>query len=289
MTQAAFPDAFARALERRGVSLAWLHQRLVERGTPVSPATLSYWRSGTRQPERGASLDALAEIENLLDVASGSLTSLLGPSRRPGPRPGERSARELLADTPGIRPALVELGFDGLFDELTEHLRHVTLDVDAEGGARGFGIRAAMQARHDGARRTPLFLTLDNTGHLPTYVPMAGCLLGRTSLDKESGVYAVELLLDHALAKDEIGIYELRMEFPEPVTDTSFQHFAARRMAELLVWVRFDPARLPRRVERYVQTDDGEHVEEVTLGGGTGVHALGRGFGPGMLGVRWEW
>src|SRR5436190_13186794 len=83
------PEAFAAALRRRRVSLAWLHQRLVERGRPVSPAALSYWRSGRSQPERVTSRDALVEIERLLDVTPGGLTGLLGPSRRPGPRPGE--------------------------------------------------------------------------------------------------------------------------------------------------------------------------------------------------------
>ena len=45
----AFPEAFADALRRRGVTLAWLHGRLAERGHAVSPAALSYWRSGRSQ------------------------------------------------------------------------------------------------------------------------------------------------------------------------------------------------------------------------------------------------
>ena len=50
MAHPGFPEAFADALAMRGVSLAWLHQRLVERGHPVSPAALSYWRSGRSEP-----------------------------------------------------------------------------------------------------------------------------------------------------------------------------------------------------------------------------------------------
>src|ERR1700709_876864 len=100
-----FPDAFAEALQRRGVSLAWLHQRLVERGHPVSPAALSYWRSGRSQPERGTSRDALAEVERLLRVVPGSLVDRLGPSRRPGPRPAEKTLREMYAETPGMEEA----------------------------------------------------------------------------------------------------------------------------------------------------------------------------------------
>ena len=67
----AFPEAFATRSAAWRVSLAWLHQRLVERGHPVSPAALSYWRSGRSQPERGTSRDALVEIERLLRVAPG--------------------------------------------------------------------------------------------------------------------------------------------------------------------------------------------------------------------------
>jgi hypothetical protein len=289
MADAGFPEAFAAALTRRRVSLAWLHEQLVERGHPVSPAALSYWRSGRSQPERSSSMDALVEIERLLHVASGTLTSRLGPSRRPGPRPGERSTRELLADQPGVLEALTELGFEGLYDELTERVRHVVVDVDATGCVETFEVRAAMQARYDGARRTPNFLTTDDAGIPPRLVPVAGCEVGRTSLDLENHVFASELLLERELAKDEIGLYELRMELPEPSADPSYHHFAARRMAELLVWVRFHPDRLPRRVERHAETDDGEDVREVPLGTGRTAHALARGFGPGLLGLRWTW
>ena len=56
----------------RQVSLAWLHQRLGERGRPVSVTALSYWRSGRSQPERGTSRDAVEEIQaGNLDVRAG--------------------------------------------------------------------------------------------------------------------------------------------------------------------------------------------------------------------------
>jgi hypothetical protein len=289
MGRSGFAEAFAHAVTQRGVSLAWLHQRLVERGHPVSSAALSYWRSGRSQPERGTSRDALVEIERLLHVAPGGLVSCLGPSRRPGPRPGDRGTRELLAGRPGVVPALQELGFEGLYDELVEHLRHVVVDVDADGNVTAFQVRAAMQARHDGARRTPNVLTLDEGGAVARFVPVAGCRVGRTSSDPEARVFAGELLLDRPLAKDEIGLYELRVELPGDSPDPSYHHFAARRMAELLIWVRFDPRRLPRHVARESETRDGRSVQEVPLRGGTSAHALARGFGPGLLGLSWTW
>lgn len=289
MTQTGFPEAFADALSTRGVSLAWLHQRLVERGHPVSPAALSYWRSGRSQPERGTSRDALAEIEYLLRVAPGELTSRLGPSRRPGPRPAERTLRDLFADNPGMEPALGRLGFEGLYDEVVEQVRHLVMDVDREGRIARFQVRAVMQARRDGARRTPLVLAMDERGRLPRFVPVAGCALGRSTVDEESGVYAAELLLDRVLDKGETCPYELSIELAEPFEETWVDHYAARRLTELLVWARFHPDRLPTHVERYTVDAGQERSHRLDLGDGRGAHALARGFGPGVLGLRWRW
>ncbi|HEY3527843.1 MAG TPA: hypothetical protein VGK78_01745 [Nocardioides sp.] len=284
-----FAGAFAEAVSRRAVSLAWLHQRLVERGHPVSPAALSYWRSGRSQPERGTSRDALVEIERLLRVAPGTLVSRLGPSRRPGPRPAERTLRELFAEHPGIEQALEDLGFEGLYDELVEQVRHLSVDVGADGRVREYRVRAVMQARRDGARRTPLILTTDGRGRVPRFVPVAGCTIGRVTTDHATRVYATELVLDRPLAKGELHPYELTIELADAADETWLDHYAARRLNELLVWVRFDPGHVPGHVERYAILGDEEETEKLDLGGGSSAHALARGFGPGILGIRWEW
>ncbi len=284
-----FADAFADAVSRRGVSLAWLHRRLVERGHPVSPAALSYWRSGRSQPERGTSRDALVEIERLLRVAPGSLVARLGPSRRPGPRPAERTLHEMFAENPGIEPALEQLGFEGLYDELVEQVRHLTVDVDADGMIREFRVRAVMQARRDGARRTPLILTTDEQGRLPRFVPVAGCSIGRVAMHAGTGVYASELVLDRSLTKGELYPYELTIELADPDDETCLDHYAARRLTELLVWVRFHADGMPAHVERYTIVGDHEQTEKLELGEGHAAHVLVRGFGPGIVGVRWAW
>jgi hypothetical protein len=284
-----FPEAFADALSRRGVSLSWLHRRLVESGHPVSPAALSYWRSGRSQPERGTSRDALVEIEHLLRVTPGELLARLGPSRRPGPRPAERTLRDLFAENPGMERALGELGFEGLYDELVEQVRHLVMDVDADGYVSRIEVRAVMQARREGGRRTPLVVTTDERGRVPDFQPVAGCSLGRSTVDGESGVYAAELVLDRALAKGETTPYELAIVPPEPFAETWVDHYAARRLTELLVWVRFDRGRVPTLVERYTVDGGEEHSEPLELGDGASAHALARGFGPGVLGLRWHW
>jgi hypothetical protein len=289
MAEPAFERAFADAIARRGVTLAWLNRRLAERGCPVSVTALSYWRSGRSQPERKTSRDALDEIEQLLGVERGGLSSLIGPSRRPGPQPAEVSTEELFASRPGVLPALRALGFDGLYDELTEELRHITVDIDTSGLAAGVEIRTVMKARRDGARRTPVIVIFDDPSQAPRFIPGVGCSIGRQTLDHDTGVFATEILVDRALDKGDTCLFELSVMFATPLSDTWYDHFAARRLAALLIWVRFDPTRLPARVESYKDTDHGTEILPIPLGEGSSAHVLARGFGPGMLGIRWTW
>ena len=289
MAESAFDRAFAAAIARRGVTLAWLNRRLVERGRPVSVTALSYWRSGRSQPERKTSRDAVDEIEQLLGVDRGDLSSLIGPSRRPGPQPAEVTTAELFASKPGVLLALRALGFDGLYDELTEELRHIVVDLDENGLTTQLGVRTMMRARYDGAHRSPVIVTADEGEDFPEFVAIAGCSFGRSRMDAQARVYATELLLDRSLSAGETHLVEHKTVFREPMADTFNNHFAPRRLKSLLIWVRFHPDRLPRTVERYLRDDAGERTEPLDLGGGSSVHILERGFGPGMLGVRWTW
>lgn len=287
--ETAFHEAFAHALARRGVTLSWLHRRLVERGQPVSATALSYWRSGRSQPERSTSRDALQEIERLLQVAPGGLTALIGPSRRPGPRPAERTLHQMFEENPGLEPALFVLGFEGLYDELVEQSRRITADVGPDGRVRSFRVHAVMQARRDGARRTPLILTTDDGRGLPRFVPVAGCTVGRTTRDARTGVFAAELMVERTLREGEQHPYELLIELAEPADESFLDHYAARRLTELMVWVRFDAGHLPTHVERYTVLDGREVSEKLDLGEGSSAHVLARAFGPGLLGLRWDW
>ena len=198
------------------MSLSWLHQRLVERGHPVSPAALSYWRSGRSQPERGTSRDALVEIERLLRVAPGAPLRQARAVAPPRAAPGREDVREMFAEHPGVQPALDALGFEGLYDELLEQLRHITVDVDAAGRDRRVPVRAMMQARRDGARRTPLIVTLDERRAGCRVRPDGRLRLGASATDLATGVFAAELLLDRPLAQGETASTSSRVELAEP-------------------------------------------------------------------------
>jgi hypothetical protein len=77
-----FSVALRAAIRARGLGLDRIRYRLRGRGTAVSLATLSHWQSGRCRPERPESLEALRNLEDILNVPDGSLTRLLGPPRQ---------------------------------------------------------------------------------------------------------------------------------------------------------------------------------------------------------------
>ncbi len=80
----------AAAVSERGITLARLRRQLADDGNVVSMATLSYWRSGDRQPEGAQSLAIVEGIEDRLRLRRGHLSALLGPSARLGAVPPPR-------------------------------------------------------------------------------------------------------------------------------------------------------------------------------------------------------
>ena len=82
MRRGPFSFAFDRAHSDRAMSLSALHRVLSARGAGVSLATLSYWRSGQREPEQERSLRALAQVEEVLGLEPGALEALIEGRRR---------------------------------------------------------------------------------------------------------------------------------------------------------------------------------------------------------------
>src|SRR5436309_1108793 len=113
-----FPEALRAAIKGSGLSLDRIQHRLRLRGVNISVATLSYWQSGRRRPERPESLDALRHLEAVLRVPPNALTALLGPPRPRGRR--RRTGRQLAMDAlwtsneglPGLL-ARIDTSFDG--------------------------------------------------------------------------------------------------------------------------------------------------------------------------------
>lgn len=284
----AFADVFAAAVVERRMSLRSLHRRLADRGTPVSMATLSYWRSGKRVPERRASYDALRVLERLLELDEAALTSLVaGPARR---APGERRDFDDVAGTPGATDRVIQSMGGPWPVELSERSEQVVVDFDTEGYSVRLANRTLWRAESDGAQRTVVILQTDRPPKMaPSVRNGHGCSIGLNRWDDESGVLAFEIVLDRALRAGETALSEYVLSGrvdAEP--DVSYEIVARGWTSELSLWVRFDAACLPSGCEAYTITDAGEQAAPIELIG-TSLHFVTRGFGPGRMGIRWTW
>ncbi|MEU7791778.1 hypothetical protein [Amycolatopsis sp. NPDC049159] len=104
-----FAGALDAAISDAGLTLDRLREHLAARGVPVSRSALAYWRHGRSRPGRETSVRAVVELEQVLGLAPGALTALLGPAERrlpPLPRTPLRERRRLW---PSVRPVSLEL------------------------------------------------------------------------------------------------------------------------------------------------------------------------------------
>lgn len=286
-----FGEALGRAIHDRGVSLDWLRVQLANEGTPVSAATLSYWRSGRRQPERQASFDAVAQIEKLLDLPCGSLVALVGPSRRPGPRRHRIGVGELSPHPALAAQMLAELGLDGDCG-LSDLTRHHVVEVDEHGRQTNVAVRKVIMATRDGADRYPVLASSHSPiSPPPDLVARHGCRVGRTSLHLNGEVFVWELVLQRPLRKGESALTDHRLVMNhDPLPRPMFEIILPERTPEAAVWINFDPDRMPTAVELYTDFDGSSPTCILAdLDGATSVHILRQRCGPGRMGVRWSW
>ncbi|WP_426247676.1 helix-turn-helix domain-containing protein [Nocardioides sp. LHG3406-4] len=284
---ATFPMRLSHAIAARGLTLQGISERLATRGIRVSVSTLSYWRSGLRRPERAASLEALDALEDLLGLSSGDLHSRLGPPNRPGPPRAGLGYEELLGAE--VARLFTELGF-GPEPRATEVSNHVILDLRPDLSLEQLSWRGLWRADDDGVDRVPQVVIVDTHGDDPdpaVFTPVFGCRLGRVAAQPHQGRYAAELIFDRTLGRGETTLTEYTVTGLRDVRDTSFDLHLNRRMNELVIWVRVDPAAPALRYETYTCVGDEETVTPFDTPGSSG-HLVLRGFGPGWCGIRWR-
>ncbi len=284
---ATFPAVLTKAIADRRMTLQGLSDRLARRGIKLSVATLSYWRSGRRHPERTASLEALDALEEILALPTGHLRRGLGPSKRPGPPRRELTYEELVG--PQVAALVRQLGFpDGA--QATELSSHSIMDVRADGTLEKITWRGVWQADVDGVDRVPQAVTAQSGGDDPgraVVTPVSGCRVGRMVSDAGECAHAYELIFDRPLKRGETTIIEYVMSGLGEVRDTDFHLSIKRRMNELVIWVRFHPDSRAHSCESYTRMDGKEVVAALDQPGHT-AHLVLHGFGPGIAGIRWS-
>jgi hypothetical protein len=277
-----FATAFERALVRRQASMTWLRDRLEARGYRISLATLSYWRAGHRVPTRHDSLDALAEIEALLDVPAGSLESLAREGRR------DRSAPAPF-DTLVLGTAVGELHGER---DVERVLFHLVVDVDRAGQVITSTATQLFVAVRDGVTGVSMFVGPDPDGaaNSTRVEALSGCRVGPVE-DRPGSIRRVWLDFEQPCVAGESVATETRVvdAGPHVADETEYGIVAEQRLEECMVLVRFRPGEVPARCWVAYQEGVAEDEWEVDLAGRTSVHYRQTAFGPGTCRVRWEW
>ncbi|UNK70974.1 hypothetical protein [Microbacterium sp. H1-D42] len=285
-----FADALREAIDARRMTLARLHQRLTDRGNAVSMATLSYWRSGARRPEGAQSLAALADIEDLLGLDSGTLLQRLGPTMRTGPLGSsvfpfdEDSLEQRVHDT------FVAMG--ATYPDPTRELSiHSVTDVGADQRVLRRTTRLVVQGTAGMISAIPFVEITDETPSAsPVFTALGGGRIATTHTDPSRTLHGFLFELDRPITSPEATVIEWSAEYPAdfPKGDGT-GHGISLQSRELLLWTRFHPDAIPTWIEEVEETPSGEVVTPRMLDGATSLHAIRRGFGPGSLGLQWGW
>ncbi|GAA1135908.1 hypothetical protein GCM10009651_20000 [Microbacterium natoriense] len=283
----AFAAALRVAISERGMTLARLQALLNDDGNPVSMATLSYWRSGARQPEGAQSLSVVEGIEDRLALDRGHLTSLLGPSARLGtvappklPFDEERVQREAEETLVALRSAPQE----SLRDLSTQYVAHVGRD----GAVERVVTRALVQSTKGTITEIPLIdATPVESDVMSVFSDVIGGRVDREYLHPGRLLSGVVIALDEPITTGGTTLIEFTETYPpgHPPRQ-SVWHATSRAARETLIWVRFHPDAVPSWCEEFIETEE-EYVSTARAVRSGSVHLARHGFGPGMLGIRW--
>jgi len=278
----------ADAMEQRRLTLTAVRDRLAARGHGVSLATLSYWRSGRRQPERISSLEALPELEDLLGLSTGTLSNLVvDPTGR---RVGRVAPFADIVGYPVVAPVAETPVGEG---DLSRVATQVTIDVGPLREIQRVGVRRLVVANRDGVDGLTVFMGSDADGDVSGNVvrAVAGCTIDEVR-DLASNVRSTRLLFTRPLVLGESSLTEVEVtQAPGAglMLENDYEIVAEQQLEEAQIWVRFDSAVLPARCWVYLTEGGQLHEWPVELAGADAVHHRQRDFGPGTVGVRWEW
>jgi len=299
LQQGPFAAALRAAIAARGLSLDRIQDRLMRRGIKLSIATLSYWQSGQRRPERPASLRALKQIEVILGLPADSLSALLGTTNRRENRglteaapaitdlwPGNSDIAELLAGVP--------TNADSSLRRLTQHDR---VCIGADGRIKSLRCTQLMRADQDGADHFLFVFDWEGQGYSPPIVTsLRNCRLGRVVFNTMKGLFAGEFVFERPLRRGETVLIEY--EFYNSCRgmrprqhDDSYSRRFGRPIREYVLEMCFDEEAPPQRCQHFAsQLEDGDPkmIRNLQMGLSNTVLAVGRDFGPGYFGIHWR-
>lgn len=290
-----FAAAFATAVTESGLSLDAIRRKLAAHGHQLSVATLSYWRSGRRRPERASSLAALDELEPILGVPKGSLVSLL-PGRAAPPTYGLDDLYELNGPNRLMADLVERLGL--AYDDGLERLSFQDIvELDESGRQVSNRMRMLVRSQRDGIDRFPISVWAEDDAPIEgRYTPPAlrvliGGTLGRTLVSPDDRVLMGEVVLDHELVAGETLLIEVESTpGARPPVSTRWERGLLQPLRLYLVSVSFHPDHLPTTVERYERALRSDSPKSTpVLVTSPSVTELFTDVPPGVAGLTWRW
>ncbi len=284
-----FADALRVAMERNQLTLGEVRDRLAHKGHSVSITALSYWRAGRREPARPASFEAVIELETILDLLPGSLTQLL--SGRSARRARRIEPFDRIVDYPMLDP-VAGTTTDGDPD-ITRLATHVTVDIGPHHEIARTHVRRLVVANRDGVDGLTVFTGTDEDGGIDDniYCAVAGCTVAEVR-DVARNVRTVRLQPSRPLRNGESWLSEVEVTQREGAglhLATAYEIVAQQRLEEATVWIRFDPDAVPTRSWMFFSEAGLTHQWRADTVETASVHHRQRDFGPGFLGISWEW
>lgn len=285
--------ALRSAIARSGLSLTEITHRLRSVGHVVSPAALSAWQQGRRKPDPVRSLGILASLETVLDQPPDALLELAR-----APRPRGRSLRHtevaaFVPDSEPLRRAYAELDFTTVASFPHERFVHVSLVLDGESSVQVVTFQVMVRALVDGVCRIPAAqqFTSEEPNVEPRVIPLEGCSVGRRLAWPEDRTYATELVVNRYLEVGQQAFFSFQVHFRSEARGIRDVNYAVpRRAPDFMVEARFRGPLVPVDCEQFRRADgDREDSAPVRLNRDRLLQAAASDFGPGMLGLRWQW
>jgi transcriptional regulator with XRE-family HTH domain len=294
-----FAPALRSAIAARGLSLDRIQDRLLRRGIKLSIATLSYWQSGQRRPERPSSLRALKHIEAILGLPSDSLSTLLGTTNRRESRGLTEAAPTITQLWPG-KPAVADL-LTGVSTQVDSSMRRLTqhdrVTIGPDGRIMSMRCTQVMRADRDDADHFLFVFDWEGQGHSPPVVTnLRNCRLGRVVFNTMQGLFAGELLFERPLRRGETVLIEYEFHNPARAArprrrKDSYARRFGRPIREYVLEVCFDEQAVPRQCQHFagqLEDTDPKLVRNLNMGISNSVLAIGHDFGPGYFGINWR-
>jgi hypothetical protein len=292
-TAITFDEVFRAAVSASGLSLDRIQNRLRQRGISISTAALSYWQTGRSRPGRRQSVTTVAHLEDVLGLPAGALVSLIEPHRRRGTTTPPRGTDHHEPWLPHERVRQwrsLESRWDEHLVRLSQHDRLVIDDRRTE---RSLWSRNVIKAAVDGPDRWLFVLGgTDKHASPPRLGELRNCSLGRTAVDRESGLLTGELLFDRPLRLGQTTIIEYRIGYPDGgPTAWCYERELGHRVREYVQEICFTGQTRPTRVRGYVAARVGKPcmTTELYPTGSGSAHQVTLDADPGVHGIRWKW